>query len=134
MSLSIDRGIPASSYIGGFNPGKIQKIVISSDDMDKYGIDSDDFAKVDTNEDGLISASEFLASGIDISSIFNAFKQEATRIEGAYVDNSNNVENNSNNNNQGNNFGNPIQQQKYSLNHPSVANHPFLAQNLDFSA
>ena len=127
MSLSI-----GGNYVHGFNAGKIQPITISSDDIKKYGIDNDDFNKVDADEDGLITASEFLSSGISVSSIFNAFKQEATKIEGAYVDSTNNItQNNSNNQNR---FGNPIHQQKPSLNHPSVANHPFLAQNLDYSA
>ncbi len=127
MSLSI-----GGNYTHGFNTGKIQRITISSDDIKKYGIDIDDFNKVDADEDGLITASEFLSSGISVSSIFNAFKQEATKIEGAYVDSTNNIAQNNNNNQ--NRFGNPIQQQNPSLNHPSVANHPFLAQNLDYSA
>lgn len=134
MSLSVggSYNISSTNYVNGFNAGKIQRITISSDDIKKYGIDIDDFNKVDKDQDGLISASEFLSSGISISSIYNAFKQEATKIDGAYVDSTNNIARN--NNNEQNGFANPIQQQKPSLNHPSVANHPFLAHNLDFNA
>ena len=132
MALSIggSYNIPSVNYVNGFNASKIQNIVIDGDDLDKYGIDPEDFNEVDSNEDGIITASEFLSSGIDISSIFNAYKQLASRIEGAYVEPGNNI---AQNNNTQNGVSNPIQQQN-SLNHPSVAHHPFLAQNIDFSA
>ncbi len=133
MALSIggSYNIPSVNYVNGFNASKIQNIVIDGDDLDKYGIDPEDFSEVDSNEDGIITASEFLSSGIDITSIFNAYKQLASRIEGAYVEPGNNI---AQNNNTQNGVSNPIQQQQNSLNHPSVAHHPFLAQNIDFSA
>lgn len=139
MSLSIGSNytyggnVSASNYVSGFNTSKIQSIIIDGDDIKKLGIDEDDFAKVDADEDGLITASEFLSSGMSISSIFNAFKAEAQKIDGAYLDPTNIAQNNQNNNQ--NKFGNPLQQQQQnSLTRPSVANHPFLAKNLDFSA
>ena len=131
MSLSIGN-VSASNYISGFNTSKIQRITISSDDIKKLGIDRDDFNKVDADEDGLITASEFLSSGMSISSIYNAFKAEAQKIDGAFLQSPNIAQNNQNNNQ--NRFGNPIQQPQNSLTRPSVANHPFLAKNLDFSA
>ena len=131
MSLSIGN-VSASSYVSGFNPSKIQRITISSDDIKKLGIDIDDFNKVDADEDGLITASEFLSSGMSIGSIYNAFKAKAQKIDGAFLQSPNIVQNNQNNNQ--NRFGNPILQPQNSLTRPSVANHPFLAKNLDFSA
>ncbi len=116
----------SNNLVQGFNTKKIQNIKISSDDISKYGINIDEFNKVDTNQDGLITANEFLSSGLNIASIFNAFKQEATQIDGAYINDNNMDKNNSNNQNK---FNNPTQQ--YTLNHPSFVNHPYLGQNLD---
>lgn len=107
----------------GFDVGKIAGIQIKSADLKKFGIAPEDFAKVDTDEDGSINASEFLSAGINISSIFNAYKAQATRIDGAFLpEGSEPPQNKQNNLNQN------------SLERPSVANHPHLAKNLDLSA
>lgn len=123
--------------VNGFDASKIQSIVIKSDDMKKYGINEEDFFKVDIDEDGTINASEFLGSGISITSIFNAFKSFAESIEGAYEpegiqqsQGAQQVQENQNPYQNRNMFGtNPMNNN--SLMRPSVANHQFLAKNMD---
>lgn len=150
MSLSIGGNYsnPYASYgssgggsnvkrVNGFDASKIQSIIIKSDDMKKYGIDEEDFFKVDADEDGIINASEFLDLGISITSIFDAFKSSAESIEGAYepegtekAQGIQQVQENQNPYKNKNLFGtNPMN--NHSLMRPSVANHPFLAKNMD---
>lgn len=133
MALTIGGiyNIPTTNYVQGFNTDKLQKITISSDDCDKYGIEIEDFNKIDKDKDGLISASEFLSFGIRFPSVFKAFKKQATKIEGAYTESSGMLAQNNDYNK--NRLSNPIQQQKNSLTHPSIANHQSLGGNLDFS-
>lgn len=150
MSLSIGGNYsnPYGSYgtsgggsnvkrVSGFDASKIQSIVIKSDDMKKYGINEEDFFKVDVDEDGTINASEFLGSGISITSIFNAFKSFAESIEGAYEpegtqqsQGAKQVQENRNPYQNKNHFGtNPMNNN--SLMRPSVANPSFLAKNIN---
>lgn len=133
--------ISPSDYVNGFNTSKIQSIVIDGNDMKKLGIDEKDFSDADANGDGLISASEFLSQGMGIISVLNAFKREAMQIDGAYLQHPEKIsrQNNTNNiaqsnpNQYQNRSANPVQTPN-SLTHPSLANHEYLAKNLDFSA
>lgn len=77
-----------SSIINGFVPTKIQSIVIKDTDCKKFGIKSTDFAKVDKSGDGLITADEFLATGMNYTSIHSAFKSLAQKQDG-YLDGEN---------------------------------------------
>ena len=126
-----------SGISNGFILPKIQGITISSDDREKYGISLDDWKKVDKDGDWLITADEFLASGMGISSIFNAYKTLAMS-NNAYVSPS--EEANMNPNMQGNMFANNPNMQygqnpygSYNLMHPNVKGsglgntHDFLA-------
>lgn len=108
----------------GFILPKMQSIVIKSDDMQKYGIKPEDWAKVDKNEDGLITADEFITNGMSIGSIFNAYRTLAMSHD-AYVNPS--QESQMNTNPQGNMFANNSNMQygqnpygSYNLNHPNV--------------
>ena len=123
MSLSIQNG---------FILPQIQSIAINSKDAEKYGINSEDWAKVDTTKDGIISASEFLANGMNISTIFNAYKQLAVNA-GAYIDPAKDNQTNPINPLYDNNFAKNSIQQPFNLNHPQIKS-PFLANNCDFMA
>lgn len=130
-----------SEISNGFILPKIQGITISSDDREKYGISLDDWKKVDKDGDWLITADEFLASGMSTSSIFNAYKTLAMS-NNAYVSPSEEAKMNTNMqaNGQGNMFANNSNMQygqnpygSYNLMHPNVKGsglgniHDFLA-------
>ena len=138
-----------SGISNGFILPKIQGITISSDDREKYDISLDDWKKVDKDGDWLITADEFLASGMSISSIFNAYKMLAMS-NNAYVSPSEEAKMNTNMqangianmqaNGQGNMFANNPNMQygqnpygSYNLMHPNVKGsglgniHDFLA-------
>lgn len=113
-----------SGISNGFILPKLQSIVIKSDDMQKYGIKPEDWAKVDKNDDGLITATEFMTSGMGVSSIFNAYKTLAMSND-AYVNPS--QESQMNTSPQGNMFANNSNMQygqnpygSYNLNHPNI--------------
>ena len=117
-----------SGISNGFILPKIQGITISSDDREKYGISLDDWKKVDKDGDWLITADEFLASGMSTSSIFNAYKTLAMSND-AYVSPSEEAKMNTNMqaNGQGNMFANNPNKQygqnpygSYNLMHPNV--------------
>ena len=125
-----------SGISNGFILPKIQSLVISSDDREKNGISLDDWEKVDKDGDGLITADEFLSSGMSISSIFNAYKMLAMS-NNAYVTPSEEAKMNTNMqangvanmqaNGQGNRFANNSNMQygqnpygSYHLMHPNV--------------
>ena len=121
-----------SGISNGFILPKIQGITISSDDREKYGISLDDWRKVDKDGDWLITADEFLSSGMSISSIFNAYKMLA-KSNNAYVSPSEeanmnpNMKANGPANMQGNMFANNPNKQygqnpygSYNLMHPNV--------------
>ena len=117
-----------SGISNGFILPKIQSLVISSDDREKYGISLEDWEKVDKDGDWLITADEFLSSGMNISSIFNAYKTLAMSND-AYVSPSEEAKMNTNMqaNGQGNMFANNPNKQygqnpygSYNLMHPNV--------------
>lgn len=114
----------------GFILPQIQTITINSKDAEKYGIKSEDWAKVDTNNDGIITASEFINKGMNISSIFNTYKTLATNT-GAYIEGPQQTQTLDPINDR--NFAQNSVQQPFSLNHPQVKN-SFLANNCDFMA
>lgn len=55
----------------GFVTDYIKNITISSKDAKRYGINN--FCTYDTNRDGYIDISEFLAGGINDTKVFSAF-------------------------------------------------------------
>ena len=59
----------------GFVIDYIKNIKINAEDAEKSGIK--DFAKYDSNKDGDIDCSEFLAGGINDSKVFSAFAKLA---------------------------------------------------------
>ena len=75
---------PKVKRVQGFDLSKISSLKINQKDMEDYGIKESDWTKVDSDADGYITASEFLKSGVNFTSIFNAFKELASPIEGAY--------------------------------------------------
>lgn len=124
---------------GGINNGfvmsKLQGITISSDDMQKYGIKPEDWQKVDKDGDYLITAAEFMANGMNIASIFNAYKTLAT-ASGAYVTPAQQAQMQANP--QNNMFASNNQRQQdpnktYSLTHPNITS-PTLGNTHDFLA
>lgn len=123
----------AIGNVSGFIPPKLSTVQISSDDCKKYGIDIQDFYKIDKNEDGLIDSDEFLSGGLGNLSVFNAFKSLAEPM-GAYQDPQSIGQDNQANgmNNQANAF-NSNKQNQYSLQHPNVTN-PGFANKCDFLA
>ena len=117
-----------SGISNGFILPKIQSLVISSDDREKYGISLEDWEKVDKDGDWLITADEFLSSGMSIASVFNAYKTLA-KSNDAYVTPSEEAKMNTNMqaNGQGNMFANNSNMQygqnpngSYNLMHPNV--------------
>lgn len=112
--------------VHGFVVPKIQSLELSSKDCKKYGINEDDFDKADKNHDGRINASEFLSSGINILSIFNAFKTMAVPVGG--------FEEKTNQNDLSQNSGNDTNKNNtYNLSRPNVSN-PYTANHYDYLA
>lgn len=139
----------SGNVIQGFVAPKIQNLQLKDKDCKKYGIKADDFEKVDKNKDGLISADEFLGSGLDVYSVFNAFKTMAKQndgfLEGDVLKNSESIQgaqnvnlknpqkNSSNINSLNRNGVENNEQNSYNLNHPNVTSH-VLAQKYDYMA
>ena len=124
--------------VQGFITSKIQPIVLTEDDIKKYSIDKKEFANSDKNKDGIISANEFLSSGLMSQSVFNAFKSKALEKDAFVTDNSKNaamesgqgvqntgMQSQQNRQNQNNNW--------FNLNHPNVSS-PLVAQSYDYLA
>lgn len=124
--------------VQGFITSKIQPIVLTEDDIKKYSIDKKEFANSDKNKDGIISANEFLSSGLMSQSVFNAFKSKALEKDAFVTDNSKiaamesgqgvqntGMQSQQNRQNQNNNW--------FNLNHPNVSS-PLVAQNYDYLA
>ena len=124
--------------VQGFITSKIQPIVLTEDDIKKYSIDKKEFANSDKNKDGIISANEFLSSGLMSQSVFNAFKSKALEKDAFVTDNSKiaamesgqgvqntGMKSQQNRQNQNNNW--------FNLNHPNVSS-PLVAQNYDYLA
>lgn len=135
--------------INGFDPSKMANFVILRADCKKYGINPDDFAKVDVDHRGDITMDEFLQHGMGYASIFSVFKTQAEQRK-AYSDpgtknnesvqNKNTVQGMDNPMNSANLsalsqnksfFGNSSQ--KNNLYHPSIAGHQSLGHNFDYS-
>ncbi len=128
---------PKVKRIQGFDPSKISSLKINQKDMEDYGIKESDWSKVDSDADGYITSSEFLKSGINFTSIFNAFKELASPIEGAYqVDESKNANGSEETNNdkftQNNNQLSPFATQHIKHNARPLPQH--LGQHADFIA
>ena len=113
----------------GFVVPKIQSIDLTDKDFEKYKISADDLKKVDSNKDGKITANEFLANGLSIQSVFQAYLAKA-KSSGAYVEKANRTNGNNPQNQQANQT---ISQQKYNLNHPNVTS-PIMANKVDYLA
>ena len=124
--------------VQGFITSKIQPIVLTEDDIKKYSIDKKEFANSDKNKDGIISANEFLSSGLMSQSVFNAFKSKALEKDAFVTDNSKiaamesgqgvqntGMQSQQNRQNQNNNG--------FNLNHPNVSS-PLVAQSYDYLA
>ena len=124
--------------VQGFITSKIQPIVLTEDDIKKYSIDKKEFANSDKNKDGIISANEFLSSGLMSQSVFNAFKSKALEKDAFVTDNSKiaamesgqgvqntGMQSQQNRQNQNNNW--------FNLNHPNVSS-PLVAQSYDYLA
>ena len=130
-----------SGIVQGFVTSKIQPIVLRDTDIKKYSIDTEEFAKVDKNQDGIITSSEFLSSGLMFQSIFNAYRSKALENDAFITDNRQiaamesgqglqnngmqspqNLQNRQNRNNNG-----------FNLNHPNVSS-PSIAQSYDYLA
>ncbi len=130
--------------INGFDPSKISGISLSLNSASIAGISKTDFAKADQNNDGVISASEFLDGGMGIGSLYQAFAERAKGIDGAFQAEQNIGETKQVGNNKDINkpTTTPPPQQKQSifgqtgssLTHPSYANSPTLAKSLDIMA
>ena len=115
----------------GFILPKIQSIVLTNKEFEKYNISAADKKKVDTNKDGKITANEFLASGLGVPSIFQAYVAKA-KSNGAYV-NETNKSNGTNKTTQQANANANVTQNKYNLSHPNVTS-PIIANTVDYRA
>ena len=131
------------SIVNGFDVPKIQSLEISNDDIKKLGIKPEDFSKVDKNQDGRITYDEFLSSGINYSSIYNAYKGMALEEKG-YLEgdalriaqetgNIDDPEKTANNQGMQNPYATRNLAANNNLNHPAVTN-PALANKFDYMA
>lgn len=146
MTLSIYRKVTEEmsvNIVQGFVTPKIQSLQLEDRDCKKYGIPPDVFQKVDKNNDGLITADEFLTSGLSQLTIVNAFKTIAKEsggfLEGDLrkrAENGEDVQNVLKNKKPQNTSDTKNLQAKnnnFNLNHPMVTN-PALAQKYDYMA
>lgn len=113
--------------VGGILTSELKGIELNISQAENFRISYDDWKKVDVNNDGKITANEFLALGLRIQSIFNAFKtlSKENRLCGRSCVKQPNIKKEMKTA--------PHNLNPYNLNHPNVQN-PLLANECDILA